>query len=786
MGSCVSRPAKCAPFTHPEGKESTVKIQTSPPRHVGTRRIRDLASKLHVIIPDAVAPAFYEPAIHIKSDVSRASISKALQSSVVFDNLAHGQLVAIVDAMIEQHVAVNEVLIEQGASGDAFFVVQSGHFAIYVSGVRVGYAKAGDSFGELAMLSNEPRAARLVATAPSVCWRLDRKAFRHLITSSGNEQLETRKSELARVKILRGLPEAHLYKLAMHTAVETHKAGKRIIAKGDIGDKFYMLKRGSVLCRAIGKADQYHSMADVELPEGTHFGERAFTHREPRACDVYAKTEVECFVLSGHDFEALLGSLSEQLAVVEAVNATLAIPDIDKSVWNNDSLFQRFTKLEPREGNIVAKDTSKTEAFFVVGSGYLSIERIGGTGTKTVQLLGRGEFIGEHTLRKPAVDGAQSAARTAYEARSGPGECVLYRLKTTEMTEGRRMSFVNCAVTKKRGGPEYETLDIRGTLGTGTFGRVKLAVDRAGEAYALKMLSKANMVKSEQTAYILYELMILTKLEHPFVLELYRTYQSRDVCYFLLEFIQGGELFSYIDNGIDEKEVSWFAANVVDAFSHIHSRSIVFRDLKPENVLIDAQGFARVVDFGFAKVIKAEKQTFTILGTPEYLSPECVLGQGYRFDVDLWAFGVLCYEMLLGYSPFSPDDPDDTMAVFQLVCTGTVKIPSSVSKPHRDFVLQLLMRNRNQRLGFAKGAEGIKLNPVFKDFNLPLGWDMLRQKKLKAPYKPTLRSKTDTSAFDTYDEECNLPVYLGDQEPFKEFGAVLVDDTSQIGKQPNV
>ena len=187
-----------------------------------------------------------------------------------------------------------------------------------------------------------------------------------------------------------------------------------------------------------------------------------------------------------------------------------------------------------------------------------------------------------------------------------------------------------------------------------------------------------------------------------------------------------------------------------------------------------------------AQVIKAEKQTFTILGTPEYLSPECVLGQGYRFDVDLWAFGVLCYEMLLGYSPFSPDDPDDTMAVFQLVCTGTVKIPSSVSKPHRDFVLQLLMRNRNQRLGFAKGAEGIKLNPVFKDFNLPLGWDMLRQKKLKAPYKPTLRSKTDTSAFDTYDEECNLPVYLGDQEPFKEFGAVLVDDTSQIGKQPNV
>ena len=82
---------------------------------------------------------------------------------------------------------------------------------------------------------------------------------------------------------------------------------------------------------------------------------------------------------------------------------------------------------------------------------------------------------------------------------------------------------------------------------------------------------------------------------------------------------------------------------MIDALEHMHAHSIVFRDLKPENVLLDSDGYCRVVDFGFAKVVEAQKQTYTILGTPEYLSPECVLGQGYRDDVDLWAYGVLTY-----------------------------------------------------------------------------------------------------------------------------------------------
>ena len=163
-------------------------------------------------------------------------------------------------------------------------------------------------------------------------------------------------------------------------------------------------------------------------------------------------------------------------------------------------------------------------------------------------------------------------------------------------------------------------------------------------------------------------------IHHPFVLRLYAAFHSRDVCYFLLEFVPGGELFSHIqDRGMAEHEALFFAAVVLDALHHIHDHEVVFRDLKPENVLIVRRGYARVVDFGFAKVLPPTQMTYTILGTPEYLSPDCVLGQGYRFDVDLWAFGCLVYEMHMGATPFAADDPSDTMQIFKQIQQAKVK-----------------------------------------------------------------------------------------------------------------
>ena len=191
------------------------------------------------------------------------------------------------------------------------------------------------------------------------------------------------------------------------------------------------------------------------------------------------------------------------------------------------------------------------------------------------------------------------------------------------------------------------------------------------------MLVKHTMAEMKQTHAILYERRVLKDLHHPFVLRLMTTYQSQNVCYFLLELVQGGELFSRLTSfAMDEfpaEEAKFYASQTIDALCYIHSRSIVYRDLKPENILIGADGYIRIVDFGFAKVLTAGDQTYTIVGTPEYLAPEVVLGQGYRYDADLWAYGCLCYEMHMGSTPFAADDPSDTMQIFKQIQKGHVR-----------------------------------------------------------------------------------------------------------------
>ena len=315
---------------------------------------------------------------------------------------------------------------------------------------------------------------------------------------------------------------------------------------------------------------------------------------------------------------------------------------------------------------------------------------------------------------------------------------------------------------------------------------MKLALNGVTNIYALKMLVKHMMAEMKQTHAILYERRVLKDLKHPFVLRLLTTYQSMNVCYFLLELVQGGELFSRLTcfamDAFPMDEAKFYASTTMDALCYIHSKSIVYRDLKPENILIDAGGYIRIVDFGFAKVLKTGDQTYTIVGTPEYLAPECVLGQGYRFDVDLWAFGCLVYEMHMGATPFAADDPSDTMQIFKQIQQAKVKfLKKDTTRIGGDTVQlcqSLLDRNRKKRLGNLKGGGNqIKEHPYFEGTD----FKALHSKSVDAPFKPPIKGTDDMSLFDDYDEDMDIAEYHDDQRIFDEFASEIIDDSELIG-----
>ncbi|ORY46462.1 kinase-like protein [Rhizoclosmatium globosum] len=286
----------------------------------------------------------------------------------------------------------------------------------------------------------------------------------------------------------------------------------------------------------------------------------------------------------------------------------------------------------------------------------------------------------------------------------------------------------HATIKKKR----YDLSDfhIDRTLGTGSFGRVHLVrLKSTGNFYAMKVLIKHEVVKMKQVEHTINERDILMRLDYPFLVELLGTMQDASNLYFVLEFVQGGELFTFLRrSGRFRNNVALFyAGEVILAFEYLHNRDIIYRDLKPENLLIDSEGHIKITDFGFAKEVP--DVTWTLCGTPDYLAPEIIQSKGYGRAVDWWALGILIYEMIAGHPPFYDDDH---FKLYEKILACKPKFPSHFDPNAKDL----------------NGVEDIKRHAWFGD----LDWQALEDCQIPAPYLPPCGKDGDASNFDVYDE----------------------------------
>jgi serine/threonine protein kinase len=267
----------------------------------------------------------------------------------------------------------------------------------------------------------------------------------------------------------------------------------------------------------------------------------------------------------------------------------------------------------------------------------------------------------------------------------------------------------------------------------------------------------------------------MAQLHHPFIVKLFATFQDSKRLFFLLQPCLGGDLFTYLRERtlFDEDQARFYAACVISAFEYMHDRNIVYRDLKPENLLIDEDGYLKVTDFGFAKDISSGR-TWTLCGTPDYLAPEIVAGKGHGKGVDWWTVGVFIYEMLASYAPFYDEEP---MKTYEKIVHGELTFPSHFSKEAVSLVRKLLNRKPFKRLGVTKGgASAIKKHMWFRGFD----WEALEQKKLAAPYVPGIKSNVDMSHIDESGEQEEGRKFPPEVEPYTDDGTGWSDEFGQV------
>jgi len=304
--------------------------------------------------------------------------------------------------------------------------------------------------------------------------------------------------------------------------------------------------------------------------------------------------------------------------------------------------------------------------------------------------------------------------------------------------------------------PRLDSFKMIRVIGKGSFGKVFLVKEiKTGDMFALKVLRKDNIIKRNQVEHTKTERSVLGYVKHPFIVSLNMAFQSKDKLYFVLDYCAGGELFFHLGKlgKFPESRARFYAAEIILAISYVHSLDIIYRDLKPENVLLDARGHVRLTDFGLSKegISSSSSGANSFCGTPEYLAPEILNRQGHGRAVDWWSLGALLYEMLTGLPPFYCQDREK---LFEKIRKSELHYPASLSRPSKGLLRGLLTRDPNSRLGSGPNdAEDIKRHEFFADIN----WEKLAKGDISPPWKPQISGSSDTSQFDK--EFTSMPIF---------------------------
>ncbi|KAM9476770.1 cGMP-dependent protein kinase 1a isoform 1-T1 [Clarias gariepinus] len=530
-----------------------------------------------------------------------------------------------------------------------------------------------------------------------------------------------------------------------------------IIKEGDVGSLVYVMEDGKVEVTKEG-------LKLCTMGPGKVFGELAILYNCTRTATVKTLTNVKLWAIDRQCFQTIMmrTGLIKHAEYMDFLKSVPTFHSLPEEILSKLADVLEETHYE--DGDYIIRQGARGDTFFIISKGKVNVTREDSASQDSVYLrsLGKGDWFGEKALQGEDIRTASVIAadtvtclvidRESYKHLIGGLEDVSSKgsedAEAKAKYEAENAFFLNLHLS------DFNIID---TLGVGGFGRVELVQLKSDEykTFAMKILKKRHIVDTRQQEHIRSEKLIMQEAHSDFIVRLYRTFKDSKYLYMLMEACLGGELWTILrDKGsFDDSTTRFYTACVVEAFAYLHSKGIIYRDLKPENLILDHRGYAKLVDFGFAKKIGFGKKTWTFCGTPEYVAPEIILNKGHDISADYWSLGILMYELLTGSPPFSGPDP---MKTYNIILRGIdmIEFPKKITKNAANLIKKLCRDTPSERLGNLKnGVKDIQKHKWFEGFN----WDGLRKGTLTPPIVPNVTSATDTSNFDSFPEDNEDP-----------------------------
>ena len=668
----------------------------------------------------------------------------------------------VAQKMQKKEFPQNTKIISKGDKGETLYIIKEGMVSCRIGFKEIRRLSNNEYFGQNSILIDVKRSADIITLQNTVCYELSKQDLKEALTKDYIDVILFCffKNAIDKNNNLKNIIiESQLHGVYNCFSIQKYGKNERLYDPKSktkiktLNKKLVLVIEGSIFKEKILLADK-----------SKFIGEELFNDINKTITeDIYAKPdaitlEADIFDIAKIMKIDLIKDKEKPLGILRAINKLKKIylfRNLSDETLESIAAGMKKQKFKPNE--YIIKEDTEGDLFYLILKGRVRITVKG----NYVRDLDSGGYLGEKALLTEHV--LRTASAMALD------KVICYVLSKSEfqviLQDDTTKDYLMKKIALQDTEVSLESLHYIKFLGKGKFGSVSL-VHNKKNIYAIKAISRMSVEKEKILAkYFVNEKKIMLSLDHPFIVRMVKSMKNQHYCFLLIEFINGINLDQYLSNRDYKQniyETQFYIGSILLMLEYLQKKFIAHRDIKPSNIMIDSNGYLKMIDFGTSKILTVADYTSTIIGTPHYIAPEILQGRGYSLSCDFWSVGICMYEIFYGKYPFG-NYANEVIEIYKDVLKNNFTFPTESTKVSsvNIFIKALLNKKVNERVC---NVSVLKKKTFFEGFE----FDKLNDLKLKPPFKPNMK---------------NFDRYLKENNPYENF--VKEDNTAKKGGKDN-